>query len=167
MTPNETYVSRFDLRLTDDDGVCMDTARGRSYLATAFQTIVCAETGEVMKLPLHVARNPLWYFARAGFGQHAAQAPVTQAEYVAALVRGNEGLDAGELYKVAQAEMFAPMGGKPIPYNGFTTLLAKDTGIEMRQDGVPVVGTAATRGKVHGCTYHVKAKVRRTDGWAA
>ena len=167
MTPNTTYVSRFDLRLTDDDGVCMDTSRGREYLASAFQSIVDAETGEVMKLPLHVARNPPWYFAVKGFGQHAAQAPVTQAQYIAAVVRGNEGLDAGELYKVLQAEMFAPMGGKAMTYNVFTSYLAKDTGLEMRKDGVPVVGTAATRGHLSGCTYHVKTKAKRADGWAA
>lgn len=167
MTPNTTYVSRFDLRLTDDDGVCMDTARGRTYLATAFQTIVDPETGEVMKLPLHVARNPSWYFAKAGFGQNNAQEPVTQAEYIAAVVRGNEGLDAGELYKVLQAEQFAPLGGKPMTYNVFTSYLAKDTGIEMRKDGVVVKGTKETRGQLHGCTYHVKGKARRADGWAA
>lgn len=171
MTPNANYVCRFDLRLTNCDDVHVDIVRGRTYLSFGFDGGQCrvadSETGEVLKLPLHVARNPSWYFSKVGFGQNAAAPTVTQAEYIAALVRGNEGLDAGELYRTAQAEQFAPMGGKPIPYNGFTTLLAKDTGIEMRKDGVAVQGTKGSRGHVTGCTYHVKAKVKRTDGWAA
>lgn len=169
MTPNASYVCRYDLRLTNCDDVAVDIVRGRTYLSFGFSGGQCrvgdSVTGEVLKLPLHVARNPEWYFSKVGFGQNNAKPQVSQAEYVGALVKGNEGLDAGELYRTAQAEQFAPMGGKPIPYNGFTTILAKLTFVEMRKDGVTIEGTKETRGHVTGCTYHVKrAAAKNRDG---
>lgn len=166
MTPNASYVPRHNFHSLNADDVAVDLVQGREYKAMAFSTLVDPETGEVVNLPLHMARNPNWYFTKVG-EFNPKRPEVSQAEYVTAVVRGNEGLDAGELYKVMLGEAFAPYGGRPIPYNGFTTLLAKDPGIEMRQDGQVVSGTAATRGKVHGCTYHVKVKARRVDGWAA
>lgn len=172
MTPNASYVCRYTLRLTNCDDVRVELEARRTYHARAFDLLIDSETGEVMKLPIHVARNPTWYFEKVGeFNPRKPE--LTQAEYVAAIVRGNPGLDAGALYDVMKGEGFAPYAAsrpptaqREIPYSGFSTLLSKDPGIEQRLDGVPVKGTAAERGRVHGCTYHVKVKVRATDGWA-
>jgi hypothetical protein len=159
MKPNETYVCRHNI-VTNT----LVLEAGGVYKADTFSSVIDSETAEVVHLPLHIARNPSWYFAQAGFGQNAAPPVVTQAEYAAAIVRGNEGMTANELYDVMMRENFAPYGGKVIPYNGFTTLLSQDHGIEMHKDGTLVKGIK------HGtknCTYHVKRTTKRTDGWAS
>ncbi len=162
MTPNETYVCYRAISTTDSDDVPTRLEHGRAYKATAFAALADTVTGEVINLPLHVARNPSWYFTKQGeFNPRRPE--LTQSEYIAELVRGNEGLDAGELFKLAQGEAFGPCS--PIPYNGFTTLLSKDSRIIMRKDGVLVKGTKASRGHVSGCTYHwVASPIKNRDG---
>lgn len=132
----KAMVARQTLPRGLDDGVILG---GQEVVTTPkFDEVVDSVTGEVVKLPLHVARNKEWYFSPAGLKTHPPE--VKHYEYVRELVRGNYGLTAGELWSMAQEEGFGPC--EPIrSYGSFTATLSQCPYVEMRdQDGKVVKG---------------------------
>lgn len=155
------YTARYNLPVESDDGERNTLHRGRRYLTkdgAPKRRIIDAETGEVLAIPDHVGHNIGWYFARVG-AFNDQPVTVSQADYIHALVVGNEGLDFEALYEIALGEGFAPWAqGNPtkttIKKNVFTAALAVDRRIAMQLNGVKVHGTAKDRGHKKGFTYH-------------
>jgi len=166
MTPNASYESMLTVGTLNGDDLPCELTRARIYKAESFDTLVDVETGEVTKVPLHMARNPSWYFQKAG---EMRQQPVkvSHKEFVRELVRGNEGLDFEALWALGEAEDWFACESRPATRNSFSATLSAEASVEARKNGVPVKGTKAERGQVKGYTYHARKNVKRTDGWAA
>ncbi len=164
MKTNASYIARrtFTTINADDGEVTFEA--GVLHAATAFDTLINAVTGEVVKVPLHVARNPSWYFHMMGDMGHPSIGPqVTHDEYVREMVRGNEGLTSQCYWQLGGMEGWFPCQNSMASNASFTATLSK-LGFEMRRDGQVVKGIK------HGardCTYHVKRNVKQVDGWAA
>ncbi len=162
MKPNATYIARVTFRTVNQNDQEVTFEAGVVHFAEKFDRLICEPTGEVIDVPLHVARNPSWYFHRVGDMGHPSIGPkVTHEEYVRELVRGNEGLLGSCYFELANLEGWLPCE-RLARNNSFTATLSK-LGFEMHRDGQVVQGIK------HGerdCTYHVK-NVKRADGWAA
>lgn len=160
MKTNETYLARKSFRTVDQNDEPIELPAGELLLATSFDTLVSNVTGEVFRMPLHVARNPSWYFHRVGDMGHPSVGPkVTHEEYVREVVRGNEGLDSDSYWQLCSLEDFLPCE-KAALNNSFTATLSK-LGFEMRKDGVAVKGVGHN---ARNCTYHVPTKKKNADG---
>lgn len=155
MTPNATYFARIAFTTVDQNDQEATFEAGVQHLATSFDTLVNNVTGEVIKLPLHVARNPDWYFHKVGNMFSLAASKVSQAEYTQELVRGNEGLDTDCLWRVGRLEGWLPCNTAPT-YGGFTSCLSNHERIVPHRDGQPVKRTKKERGHLTGYTWHVK-----------
>ena len=165
MKPNETYLARKSFQtINSDDGEAVFEPNV-PYAAKSFDELVNTATGEVVKVPLHVARNPGWYFHQVGDMGHPSIGPkVSHEEYVREVVRGNEGLTSQCYWQLGCMEGWFPCENQVATNASFTATLSK-LGFEMRNPAGEVV-----KGVKHGardCTYHVKKNVMRADGWAA
>lgn len=161
MTPNASYSARAAFTTVNDDGGQISFEAGIAYTATAFDTLVDTATGEVVKLPLHVARNPSWYFRKAG-DMGSSKPAVTHIEFARELVRGNEGLDFETLWGIGALEGWVACDNPPASTHSFSATLSSHSQIEVRKDGVPVKGTKRERGQIKGYTYHPKSNVKKT-----
>jgi hypothetical protein len=165
MTPNASYESMLSVKTTNnDDGAC-ELERGNTYLATGFVDLIDQATGEVAQVPLHMARNPGWYFQKAG-EMRRQPVKVSHKEFARELVRGNEGLDFEELWALGEAEDWFACESRPATRNSFSATLSQASTVEVRKDGEPVKGTKAERGQVKGYTYHSRKASKDVDGWA-
>lgn len=161
MTPNAHYVARKTFRTLDQNDQEVTIEAGVIHRAMSFDALVCESTGEVIRLPLHIARHPSWYFHKVGDMGHPAIGPkVTHEEYVRELVRGNEGLTSNCYWELGILEGWLPCERACATNASFTATLSK-LGFEMRRDGEVVKGIK------HGardCTYHVKVVKKNLDG---
>ena len=163
MTPNATYIARTNFRTVDRNDQQIAFEAGVLLFAEKFDTLVCPLTGEVFDLPLHVARNPSWYFHKVGDMGHPSIGPkVTHEDYVREVVRGNEGLLGSCYFELVNLEGWLPCE-KSALNNSFTATLSR-LGFEMRHNGQVVTGIKHHK---KDCTYHVKKNAKRVDGWAA
>lgn len=159
MTPNASYEALATIKTVNADDQLVELERGRTYLAVKFDVLLDPETGEVLRLPLHMARNPAWYFHEVGtMRQHRAR--VTHEDYVRELVRGTPGLLGSCYYDMGLMEGWFPCENLVASNASFTATLSR-LGFEMRRDGEVVKGIK------HGakdCTYHVKSAKKNVDG---
>jgi len=149
MKTNETYTARGTIRTVNGDDQAIDLERGARYVAESFDQIVNVATGEVIKLPLHIARHPDWYF---NHGMATSPPKVTHEEYIRELVRGTEGLLGNCYWDMGLMEGWFPCENPVASNASFTATLSK-LGFVMRKDGEVVKGIK------HGardCTYHTK-----------
>jgi hypothetical protein len=156
MTPNATYLARQTFKTIDQGDQEVTFEAGVQHLAASFDTLVNNVTGEVIKLPLHVARNPSWYFHKVGEFNPTLAPKVSQADYCRELVRGNEGLDFDCLWEMGALEGWLPCQVPPASRNVFSACLSTHPGVQVQLDGVPVRGTKRERGSLKGYTYHAK-----------
>lgn len=165
MTPNASYIARRTFTTINSDDGEVTFEAGVIHAAASFDTLVNAVTGEVVKVPLHVARNPGWYFHRVGDMGHPSIGPqVTHEDYVREMVRGNQGLTGDCYWQLGCMEGWFPCEKSPASNGSFTATLSK-LGFEMHDpSGKTVTGIKHAK---KNCTYHVAVKVRRADGWAA
>lgn len=149
MRKEQTYRARRELPAFDVDDEDVRVQTGTSVTALDAERVVDLSTGEVLRLPRHIAFNSSWYF-ESGFNP---KVPTVKLEELAfELVRCNEGLQVDLLFKMA----IDACPRETPTYSSFTATLSADKRIEMRdQDGRPVHGLR------HGkrfCTYHIKQK---------
>lgn len=162
MTPNQTYLARKTFTtINEDDGTVLFEA-GVLHLASSRDTLINTVTGEVVKLPLHVVRNPGWYFHKVGDMGHPSIGPkVTHEDYIRELVRGNEGLTSECYWQLGSMESWLPCENTVASNASFTSTLSR-LGFEMRDPAGNVVkGIGHNRRK---CTYHVKSVKKNLDG---
>lgn len=162
MTPNATYLARKTFQtINADDGEVVFEA-GVLHRAANFDTLINAVTGEVVKLPLHVARNPGWYFHKVGdMGDPRIGPKVCHEDYIRELVRGNEGLESRCYWELGVMEGWLPCENACATNASFTATLSK-LGFEMRDpNGNVVKGVGHNR---RNCTYHVKVVKKNLDG---
>lgn len=156
MKTNETYTARATFTTIDQDDQQVTFQAGYEYKAGSFDSLIDAVTGEVVKLPLHIARNPDWYFNQVGVFNPGATPKVSQSEYARELVRGTEGLDFRCLWDIGTLEGWLPCQTPPKDEHVFSACLSTHDKIEVRLDGLPVKGTRRERGQLKGYTYHAK-----------
>ncbi len=159
MTPNASYESLATVKTMNADDQVVELVRGRRYVASRFDRLIDAETGEIFTVPLHMARNPGWYFHKKG-ELRQPRPKVTHEEYVREIVRGQEGLLGSCYWDMTLMEGCFPCESKIASNASFTATLSK-LGFEMRKDGQVVEGLK------HGardCTYHVPAQKKNGDG---
>lgn len=147
MTPNQTYLARATFRTVDQNDLEVTIEAGVLHRAASFDTLLNAETGEVVRLPLHVARNPSWYFHRVGDMGHPSIGPkVTHEEYVRELVRGNDGLTSPCYWAVGVLEGWL-LCDRPCASNASFTATLSKLGFEMRREsGSILAGFLADQG---------------------
>ncbi len=159
MKRDQAYVARRELPAFDADDGDVRIPAGAPVTGLDLERVVDDATGEVLRLPRHVALNPGWYFS-SGFNPRETE--VKLEELVHEVVRCNEGLQVDLLYKMA-----IDACPRAVPtYSSFTATLSADKRIEMRdQDGHLVRGLGHNK---RFCTYHIKQKVTpRSDARAA
>jgi hypothetical protein len=157
MRANETYFARVTFKTVDQNDEEVEFPAGLLWKATSFNEVVCTATGHVVRLPLHIARNPQWYFARVGDLFANEPGPkVSQAEYARELVRGNEGLDFRCLWDLGSLESWLPCATPPKDEHVFSACLSTHPHVQVMLEGVPVKGTKKERGSLKGYTYHAK-----------
>jgi len=165
MKTNSSYIARRTFTTINSDDGEVTFEAGVLHAVTGFDTLINAVTGEVVKVPLHVARNPSWYFHMMGDMGHPSIGPqVTHDDYIREMVRGNEGLTSQCYWQLGNMEGWYPCQNSMASNASFTATLSK-LGFEMHDPSGKVV-----TGIKHGaknCTYHVKRNVKRVDGWAA
>ncbi len=158
MTPNATYAAYASIRTVNAEDEVINLEAGL-YHAETFDRVVCVATGEVITLPLHIARNPDWYFHKMGtLLNHRPR--VSHEDYVRELVRGAPGLLGSCYWEIGVMEGWFPCERACATNASFTATLSK-LGFEMRKDGEVVKGIK------HGakdCTYHIKAVKKNLDG---
>jgi hypothetical protein len=162
MTPNATYLARKTFRTIDQNDQEIALEAGVLHVATKFDELICLATGEVVKLPLHIARNPGWYFHKVGDMGHPSIGPkVSHEDYTRELVRGNEGLESRCYWDLGVLEGWMPCENACATNASFTATLSK-LGFEMRDpNGNVVKGVGHNR---RNCTYHVKVQKKNRDG---
>lgn len=164
MTPNAQYFARTTFRTIDQHEQETTIEAGVILNAISFDEVV-DPNGVVTKLPLHIARNPSWYFHKQGDMFSHACPKVSQAEYARELVRGTEGLDFECLWQLGTLEGWLPCSTPPASRNVFSACLSTHEHIEVRIEGVLVRGTKKERGHLKGYTYHPKKGAKKTrDG---
>lgn len=165
MKPNNTYFARTPFQTIDQNDATIAFEAGKWLIAQSFDTLVDPNTGEVFRLPLHIARNPEWYFHRVGdMGLHVVGPKVSQAEFTRELVRGNEGLDTDCLWKLGNLEGWLACNTAPT-YGGFTSCLSNHEFLEPHLNGEPVKRTKKERGHLVGYTWHSKRSTKKNrDG---
>lgn len=159
MTPTATYSAYANIRTVNSDDQAVELEAGVLYHAQSFDTVINCVTGEVIKLPLHIARNPEWYFHKQGT-LLCHRPRVTHEEYVRELVRGTPNLLGGCYWDMGLMEGWFPCE-RPIATNASFTATLSKLGFEMRKDGEVVKGIK------HGardCTYHIPTKKKTRDG---
>jgi hypothetical protein len=150
MRKEQSYIARRELPAFDAEDNDVRIPAGTLVTGLDLERVVDVMTGEVLRLPRHVALNPTWYFA-TGFNPREVE--VKLEELVHEVVRCNEGLQVDLLYKMA-----VDACPRAVPtYNSFTATLSADKRIEMRdQHGRSVTGLGHNR---RFCTYHLKQRV--------
>lgn len=157
MTPNATYTTYANIRTVnaDDEVIVLEGL----YTAVAFDQVVSHITGEIIRLPLHIARHPEWYFHKMGdLPRHRPRS--TQEEYIRELVRGTPGLLGSCYWDMATMEGWFPCENACTSNASFTSTLSK-LGFEMRKDGEVVKGI---KHNTRDCTYHIKTVKKNIDG---
>jgi len=155
MKKGDTYTARVKFTTIDQNDQEITIEPGL-LLASAFDQLLNATTGEVYRLPLHIARNPDWYFHRMGDLFALAAPKVSQTEYARELVRANEGLDFDCLWQLGEKEGWIPCSTAPASRNVFSACLSNHPQVQVMLEGVPVKGTKRERGHFKGYTYHAK-----------
>ncbi len=159
MTPKATYSAYANIRTVNADDQTIDLEAGVLYHAEAFDRVVCCATGEVIKLPLHMARNPEWYFHKVG-NMMCHRPRVSQEDYIRELVRGTQGLLGSCYWDMGLMEGWFPCERACASNSSFTATLSK-LGFEMRKDGEVVRGI---KHNARDCTYHIKSVKKTADG---
>lgn len=162
MTPNATYLARTTFKTINEDDGEVTFEAGVLHVASAFDTLINTVTGEVVKVPRHVARNPGWYFHKVGdLGDPRVGPKVTHEDYVREMVRGNEGLTSDCYWQLGVMEGWLPCESAPASNASFTATLSR-LGFEMRDpQGNVVKGIGHNR---RNCTYHCKVVKKNLDG---
>ena len=126
------YVAALDIPLFDSDAKLQAGTR-----VTAVSKTELIDLGEnvIVPMALQIAR-PEWFFNITGTFNPPPRKVPTRGEFVYEIVRAYPDLLMHELWERAIA--CDPTGLKPIKVDSFSSLLSKDTRIEMFKDGTKV-----------------------------
>ena len=157
MTPKAGYATYANIRTVNADDEVIELEG--LYTALSFDQIESHITGEIIKLPLHIARHPDWYFHKVtDMVSHRPR--VTQEDYIRELVRGTPGLLGSCYWDIGIMEGWFPCENACASNASFTATLSK-LGFEMRKDGEVVKGI---KHNTRDCTYHIKTVKKNLDG---